>query len=147
MFQTVVRLMSKLPKGIANALPGQAYKLYNDQTKIHVGVVLFAVDHTVERPHDEVREAHINITRFEVLDGDEAFNAKELLQHAFESRTGQQKLPPDLMADVENAFSPTGKGFLRHGSGVHTTRADGEEYATSGIHKGGFEGSAGEVDD
>lgn len=112
----VARLKSTLPKGSANSLADVAQELYKTPLQVRVGIVLFGVHHTTDRPHDEVGEAHVQIVRFEhIVDPDLAFSLREMLRTIYQNRTGEQQLPPELMADEENAFATD---FLRHGSGV-----------------------------
>jgi hypothetical protein len=106
--------------------------LYKDPLKVRVGIVLFGVHHTTDRPHDEIQEAHVEIARFEhIEDPEEAFTLREMLRTIYMNRTGQAELPPDLMSDEANAFEPsgadTGSDFLQHGSGLHVIRRDDEE--------------------
>lgn len=122
MSERVVRLKSTLPKGDANSLSGIANELYKNPLKVRVAIVLFGTHHTTDRPHDEVQEAHIELSRIEhIEDPEQALVLRELLRTIFQNRTGQAELPAELLADERNAFD-SGSDFLRHGNGVHVSR-------------------------
>lgn len=127
MSDTVPRLKSNLPKGLSNSLPYEAKAIAKDPKRIRAAVVLFDVDHIVDRL-DGTSELHFRIIRWETVKDDADLVAVHgIVQAAGEQRSGQHPIPEEILDVETGAFGEAlerhyereeAADLLRHGSGL-----------------------------
>jgi hypothetical protein len=99
--EIVPRLKSNLPKGLSNSLPYETNDISKDPKRTRVAVVLFDVNHVVDRL-DGTSELHFRLLRWETVHDDtDLLAVRDIVQAAGERRSGQHPLPEEML-DVES---------------------------------------------
>lgn len=99
-----MNLAASLPKGEGNGLGAITRELLDDPHHVHVVVALVDCKSTKVDHETGDRKPTIRVKRIEVLAGDDLETARELLERAYNQRSGSETLPFELQEDLNAAF-------------------------------------------
>jgi hypothetical protein len=120
-----ISMSGKLPKGDGNGLVAILSELVRDTGKegpIFVAVALIDGKRVVLDKDTGEKIPQVRVRRIEViLDDEDKGVCRRLMERSLSRRTGQETLPYDLEAEIEEAFGSSDEADFREEPGTSTS--------------------------